>query len=180
MHIFLCCPLANFNTSHVSINRCLYYGARRLGEISIHLMFLLIQPVPSLWHLDYHFNTSHVSINHGCKLRKWRIENMTSTEIILSAYEEIQTITGIKKKTGYSWQRIAKTLSTEGIVVNETQRIILKLYEKGLSADEIATATGYAKSTVDSYFPRCRPIYNENLSRNALRIKRCRSKKQCN
>ena len=26
------CPLANFNTSHVSINRCLYYGARRLGE----------------------------------------------------------------------------------------------------------------------------------------------------
>ena len=105
---------------------------------------------------------------------------MTSTEIILSAYEEIQTITGIKKKTGYGWQRIAKTLSTEGIVVNETQRIILKLYEKGLSADEIATATGYAKSTVDSYFPRCRPIYNENLSRNALRIKRCRSKKQCN
>ena len=79
MHIFLCCPLANFNTSHVSINRCLYYGARRLGEISIHLMFLLIQPVPSLWHLDYHFNTSHVSINHGCKLRKWRIENNFNT-----------------------------------------------------------------------------------------------------
>ena len=102
---------------------------------------------------------------------------MTSTEIILSAYEEIQTINGIKKKTGYSWQRIAKTLSTEGIVVNATQRIILKLYEEGLSVDEIATATGYAKSTVASYFPRCRPVYNEKLSKNALRIRRCRSKK---
>ena len=106
--------------------------------------------------------------------------NMTSTDTILNAYKETQTITGTKKRTGYSWQRVAKALSTEGIIANETQRIILKLYEKGLSADEIATATGYAKSTVDSYFPRCRPIYNENLSRNALRIKRCRSKKQCN
>lgn len=79
---------------------------------------------------------------------------MTSTEIILSAYEEIQTITGIKKKTGYSWQRIAKTLSTEGIVVNETQRIILKLYEKGIICGQrLQRQPDMQKSTVDSYFP---------------------------
>ena len=106
--------------------------------------------------------------------------NMTSTDTILNAYKETQTITGTKKKTGYSWQRIAKALSTEGIIANETQRLILDLYDKCTSVNVIAKTVGCSESTVNSYLPRRRPIYNENPSVNAVRIKRCRAKKQSN
>lgn len=103
---------------------------------------------------------------------------MTVREQILTAYKTSQTITGIHKITGYNWQRIAKILSTEGIIVNDNQAMFLNLYSKGMTAEEISKATGFAKSTVQSYLPRKRPIYNENQSENALRIKKCREKKQ--
>lgn len=103
---------------------------------------------------------------------------MTVREQILTAYKTSQTITGIHKITGYNWQRIAKILSTEGIIVNDNQAMFLNLYSKGMTAEEISKATGFAKSTVLSYLPRKRPIYNENQSENALRIKKCREKKQ--
>ena len=74
--------------------------------------------------------------------------NQTPTQKILKAYEESQTLTGIHKITGYNWQRIAKTLSTEGIVVNETQALIIDLHYRGKSAGEISTITGFATSTV--------------------------------
>ena len=105
---------------------------------------------------------------------------MNSTDTILNVYKEIQTITGTKKKTGYSWQKVAKVLSTEGIIANETQRIILNLYDKGTPVSVIAKTVGCSESTVNSYLPRRRPIYNENLSENAICIKRCRAKKQSN
>ncbi len=54
----------NFNTSHVSINLCISVRNCILNKISIHLMFLLIiaKCLPAnCMCLD--FNTSHVSIN---------------------------------------------------------------------------------------------------------------------
>lgn len=101
----------------------------------------------------------------------------TPTQKILKAYEESQTLTGIHKITGYNWQRIAKTLSTEGIIVNETQASIINLYYHGKSASEISTITGFAVSTVMAYLPRVRPAYMENRSENALRIEKCRKAK---
>lgn len=103
---------------------------------------------------------------------------MSAREEILAAYEINQSVTGIHKITGYTWQKVAKTLSTEGIIVNDNQARILNLYDKGMTIEEISKATGFAKSTVQSYLPRRRPIYNENPSENALRIKKCREKKQ--
>ena len=103
---------------------------------------------------------------------------MNPTENVIRAYQEKQTITGIHRITGYNWQKIAKILSTEGIIVNEHQALILDLYEKGKTADEISKATGFAYSTVISYLPRRRPVYNENLSANAMRIKKCRENKK--
>ena len=94
--------------------------------------------------------------------------NMTSTDTILNAYKETQTITGTKKRTWYSWQRVAKALSTEGIIANETQRIILDLYDKCTLVDVIAKTVGCSESTVNSYLPRHRPIYNEFLSVSAV------------
>lgn len=101
----------------------------------------------------------------------------TPTQKILKAYEESQTLTGIHKLTGYNWQRIAKTLSTEGIIVNETQATIIDLHYRGKSASEISTITGFAVSTVMAYLPRTRPAYMENRSENALRIEKCRKGK---
>lgn len=101
----------------------------------------------------------------------------TPTQKILKAYEESQTLTGIHKLTGYNWQRIAKTLSTEGIIVNETQATIINLHYRGKNAGEISTITGFAMSTVMAYLPRIRPAYLENRSENALRIERCRKRK---
>jgi hypothetical protein len=101
----------------------------------------------------------------------------TPTQKILKAYEESQTLTGIHKLTGYNWQRIAKTLSTEGIIVNETQAAIIDLHYRGKSASEISTITGFAVSTVMAYLPRTRPAYMENRSENALRIEKCRKGK---
>ena len=85
---------------------------------------------------------------------------------------------GIHKITGYSWQRIAKTLSTEGIIVNETQALIIDLYYRGKSAGEISAITGFTMSTVMAYFPRVRPAYMENRSKNAMRIEKYRRKKE--
>ena len=102
---------------------------------------------------------------------------MTQTEEILKAYKLTPTIDGVRKNTGYSWQKIVKTLSSEGIVINNTHSFILKLYEKNMSPEEIAKEMGYTKETIMAYLPRVRPIYNEDLSKNALRIKKCRYKK---
>lgn len=103
---------------------------------------------------------------------------MTQTEEILAAYKKIPTINGVRKTTGYSWQKIVKTLSSEGVVINDTHSIILNLYKKGMSIEEISKTVGYKEETIMSYLPRVRPVYNENPSRNALRIKKCRSKKE--
>lgn len=105
---------------------------------------------------------------------------MDSTEIILNTYKESQTITETQKRTGYSWQKIAKTLATEGIIANETHRIILNLHDKGMSTEDIAKSTGYAKSTVEAYLHRIRPVYGENQSKNALDIKKYRERKMRN
>lgn len=101
-----------------------------------------------------------------------------STKKILSAYDKTHSIKGIEKETHYSWNKIVKTLSSEGIVINENHALILSLYEKGRTIDEIAKYTGLSERTVQSYLPRIRPIYNENQSNNAKFIKKWRSK-QC-
>mgnify|MGYP001050507477 CR=1 FL=1 len=62
---------------------------------------------------------------------------MTPTEEILKAYEQTNSIDGAQKATGFSWQRIAKTLASNGIIANETQALIIGLYEGGKSMEEI-------------------------------------------
>ena len=46
-----------------------------------------------------------------------------------------------------------------------------------MSIKRIAEEIGLNEKTVQSYIPRKRPIYNENLSDNALKIKKCRERK---
>ena len=66
---------------------------------------------------------------------------MTPTEEILKAYEQTNSIDGTQKATGFSWQRIAKTLASNRIIANETQALIIGLYEDGKSMEEIQKCT---------------------------------------
>ena len=68
---------------------------------------------------------------------------MTPTKEILKAYEQTNSIDGTQKATGFSWQRIAKTLASNGIIANETQALIIGLYEDGKSMEEIQKCTGF-------------------------------------
>ena len=75
-------------------------------------------------------------------------------------------------------EAIVKTLSSEGIIINKTHALILEMYRKNISPDNIAKEIGCSKRTVMAYIPRKRPVYNENQSENALRIKRSSAKKK--
>lgn len=50
--------------------------------------------------------------------------------------------------------------------------------KKGKTLEEIIKITGFSRKTIQAYIPRKRPVYNENLSENALRIKEYRAKKE--
>ena len=101
---------------------------------------------------------------------------MTPTEEILQAYEQTNSIDGTQKATGFSWQKIAKTLASNGIIANETQALIIDLYEDGKSVEEIQNSTGLSLATIHAYLPRIRPAYGENMSKNAKTIKAWREK----
>ena len=58
------------------------------------------------------------------------------------------------------------------------QALIIDLYYRGKSAGEISAITGFTMSTVMAYFPRVRPAYMENRSKNAMRIEKYRRKKE--
>lgn len=49
-------------------------------------------------------------------------------------------------------------------------------YHAGMSVEKIATQLELNRKTVQAYIPRKRPLYNEEQSPNALRIKKCREK----
>ena len=95
---------------------------------------------------------------------------------IKELYEEFSSVKAVSRKIGYSWNRVVKSLSTSGVVINQTHALILNYYEKGLSPSEIANQMEINVKTVQAYLPRVRPVYGEDLSKNALKIKRWRNK----
>lgn len=101
-----------------------------------------------------------------------------TTEQILLAWEETLSIKSVEAKTGISWNKIVKTLSSEGIIINDTHKKILEHYKDNKTPEQISNLMKISIKTVKSYLPRVRPIYNENLSVNALRIIKCRKQKK--
>lgn len=97
-------------------------------------------------------------------------------EEIKELYDELGSVKAVSKRTRYSWNRIVKSLSTSGVVINPTHALILQYYEKGLTPLQIANQMNISVKTVQAYLPRARPVYGENLSKNALKIKRWRGK----
>lgn len=101
---------------------------------------------------------------------------MSIDQEILEAYKILKSVKAVCHDTGSSWNRIVKSLSSSGVVINETHTLILKYHEEGMSLAEIAKQVGVSVKTVQAYIPRVRPVYGENLSPNALRIKKSREK----
>lgn len=101
-----------------------------------------------------------------------------SDEIIMKSYEKHQTVKGVVEETGFSWNKIVKSLSSNGVVVNDTHRLILNLWVSGADVQQIAEQVGISIGTVKSYLPRVRPVYGENRSRNAEKIRKWRKNKQ--
>lgn len=95
---------------------------------------------------------------------------------IKELYDELGSVKAVSERTGCSWNRVVKSLSTSGVVINQTHALILNYYEKGLSPSEIANQMEINVKTTQAYLPRVRPVYGENLSKNALKIKRWRGK----
>lgn len=99
----------------------------------------------------------------------------TVNEILLS-WNEHGSIKGVANDLGCSWMKVVKVLSSEGIIINETHEQILECYSTGMKAEQIAERLKLSMATVMAYLPRTRPVYNEDLSANALRIKKCRER----
>lgn len=104
--------------------------------------------------------------------------NSESEKKIIESYNKFLSVRGVSKDTGYSWNRIVKALSNNGYVLSETHAEILEKYGNGMDIETIACGIKMNKKTVQAYIQRKRPVYNENQSDNAMRIKKCRSKKE--
>lgn len=101
---------------------------------------------------------------------------MNIDEQILNLYNEFGSVKAVSKRTGYSWNRIVKSLSSNGVVINATHALILQYQETGLSQLEISKQMEISVKTVQAYLHRVRPVYGEKLSKNALKIRRWRNK----
>lgn len=96
---------------------------------------------------------------------------------IIQVYNRTQSIKATAKETGNSWNRVIKILSSNGVIINDTHELILRMQKEGKTISEIAKETGRSTRTVSAYLPATRPYYNVNLSDNAKRIKNWRAKK---
>ena len=102
-----------------------------------------------------------------------------SDKVIKDCFEKTRSVKRTSKETGYSWNKIVKSLSSNGVTINYTHYQVMQLRDKGLSIDQIAKQAGISVKTVQAYLPRVRPVYlAEDRSKNALTIQKWRDRKK--
>lgn len=99
-------------------------------------------------------------------------------EEILKAFNKSGSVSGAAKEVRCSWNRVIKSLSSSGILINDTHEIILDLRDAGMTPEQIAKQVGISIKTVQAYLPRVRPVYGENRSKNATKINEWRNKRK--
>lgn len=97
---------------------------------------------------------------------------------IYDAFRSTGSVRETAKEIGCSWNRVVKSLSSSGVVINDTHGMILDMHDKGMSVQEIARQLSLNVKTVQAYLPRMRPAYGENRSKNAEKIKEWRDRKK--
>lgn len=103
------------------------------------------------------------------------IKSITDQEI-LSYWNSIKSVRGVAIKLGISWQRVIKSLSSLGIIVNNTHAKITQYHKEWKSANEIADLMNMNVNVVKAYLPRNRPQYKVNQSKNALAVQRSKER----
>lgn len=104
--------------------------------------------------------------------------NIIDEKLIITAWNETESIKGVSEKLNISWVRVVKTLSSNGIICHDNHRKIMELHKKGFSVDYISKQLSLSKRTVEVYLPRKRPMYmSVNSSKNAVNIRKWRNNK---
>ena len=80
------------------------------------------------------------------------------------------------KEIGCSWNKVVKSLASSGVVINDTHGMILDMHDAGMTTHEISRKLSLNVKTVQAYLPRVRPVYGEDRSKNAEKIRKWREK----
>ena len=97
---------------------------------------------------------------------------------IYDAYQSTGAVRETAREIGCSWNKVVKSLASSGVVISDTHGMILDMHDTGMSAQEIARQLSLNVKTVQAYLPRIRPVYGENRSKNAEKIRKWRDKKK--
>lgn len=102
---------------------------------------------------------------------------MTKEQILL-IYKECKSMKKTAKKAGVSAITIKKVLVDQGLFSTKISQEVQSLYKQGFSIREIMNKTGLSRSSVHSYLPYIKGLYNsDNPTQNALNVRMCRKKK---
>lgn len=96
---------------------------------------------------------------------------MDSDKVILKKYDMFHSVKRVIDDTGYSWSRVIKSLSSQGVIINKTHKKILQAYESKMPLNEIADELHLNPKTVQAYLPRVRPIYGTSTTCNARNLR---------
>lgn len=103
---------------------------------------------------------------------------MSIDKDIYDTFRSTGSVRETAKEIGCSWNRVVKSLASSGVIIGDTHVMILKMHDAGMSVQEIARQLSLNTKTVQAYLPRVRPVYGENKSENAKRIKEWRDRKK--
>lgn len=101
-----------------------------------------------------------------------------TTEQIVSFYDQCQSIAETGRHFGVSDHKIRRVLIDAGAYMTAQSKQILKLYDEGLSPEEIGKKLNLSRSTVFSNLPYSKGQYNSDTpTENAIKIRKCRESK---
>lgn len=96
---------------------------------------------------------------------------------IVKYYKKCDSLKETSAAFGMGWQKVRKILITEGVYTSEKAEKVKEMHDSGANIEEIAEKLKISKSTVNSYLPYEKTVYNkENPSKNALKIRAWRKK----
>lgn len=99
-------------------------------------------------------------------------------DTIIKEYKACGTIKGTAKVVGVSEPTVRRVLIDAGEYSNETVASVSALREAGKSQKEICEILHLSESTVLGALPYTKGTYKDEPTVNALRIRKCRGKKE--
>lgn len=100
-------------------------------------------------------------------------------EDIIQSYNIEGSIKKVAALFRISEQKVRKILIDANLYESDMSVQVKDLYEQGFSIEDIANKLKVSKGTVSGYLPYTKGLYlGENLSSNALKIRKCRAKNE--